>query len=106
MPHIGALAAHLDRRNSSKIWLVFTFLGCLICFYFMFGSCYFYWTLLLFPSLSASGINDLYFFYVNMVEFVVFLFIRTRSSIKYFPKLITLLNLCFLLYINSYVYSA
>ncbi len=41
-----------------------------------------------------------------MLEFMALFFIRTRSSIKYLPKMITLLNICFLMYVNSYFYSA
>jgi len=33
---------------------------------------------------------------------MTFLFIRTRVSIKYFPKLITMLNILFLMYLYSY----
>jgi hypothetical protein len=33
-------------------------------------------------------------------------FIRTRSSIKYLPKFLTLLNMTFIFYLNSYIYSA
>ena len=54
----------------------------------------------------AGGINDLYFFYHNIMEFANLFFIRTRSSIKYFPKLILILNMCFVMYVDSYVYSA
>ncbi len=106
MPHIGAHAAHLDRRGASKVELIFAFLGCLFIFYFMYGSCYFLWTSISFPMIFARGINDIYFFYINIMEFMTLLFIRTRSSIKYFPKFITILNICFLFYVNSYFYSA
>jgi len=34
------------------------------------------------------------------------LVIRTRSSIKYLPKLITVFNMIFLFYLNSHLYSA
>lgn len=106
MPHIGAQAAYLDRRGSSKVGLIFAFIGCLSAFYFMYGSCYFLFTAMSFPSIFARGINDVYFFYYNMVEFMSLVFIRTRSSIKYFPKIVTLMNLWYLFYVNSYIYAA
>jgi hypothetical protein len=59
-----------------------------------------------FPTTFARGINDIYFFYVNVMEFLTLIFIRTRSSIKYFSKFITILNIAFLFYINSYFYGA
>lgn len=79
---------------------------CLICFYFMYASSYFMWTGLVFPAIIAKGINDIYFFYVNLLEFASLFFLRTRSTIKYLPKYITLLNLTFIIYPNSYLYSA
>ena len=59
-----------------------------------------------FNSTFPSSLNDAYFFYMNTIELLSFLFIRTRSSIKYFPKLITMSNVMFLLYVNSYMYAA
>jgi hypothetical protein len=61
---------------------------------------------MIFPHIYAEGINDLYFFYVNMIEFASFFFVRTRSSIKYLPKFVAIMNVTFLFYINSYIYSA
>ena len=61
---------------------------------------------MMFPYTYPSSLNDLYFGYVNMIEFACFLFVRTRISIKYLPKFITILNLVFLFYINSYMYAA
>ena len=72
----------------------------------MYASSYFMWTGLVFPAIIAKGINDIYFFYVNLLEFASLFFLRTRSTIKYLPKYITLLNLTFIIYLNSYLYSA
>lgn len=49
---------------------------------------------------------DLYFGYLNLLEFTWFLFARTRLTLKYYPKVATGLNLTFLVYINSYEYAA
>ena len=81
-------------------------LGCLISFYFMYASSYFLWTDMVFPMILARGINDLYFFYFNLLEFSSLFFIRTRSSIKYLPKYISIMNLIYIMYLNSYPYSA
>lgn len=51
-------------------------------------------------------LDDLYFFLSNFIEFTYFIFIRTRLSLKYYPKVVTLINLVFFVYINSYMYSA
>ena len=78
----------------------------LLVFYFMQTSCYFFWTQLMFPDQFAIHINDMYFAYSNFLEFFIFIFLRTRSSIKYFSKLVTIINVMFLFYINSYMYGA
>jgi hypothetical protein len=59
----------------------------------------------LFPGLYPIGLPEAYFFSIFVLEFVTILFIRTRSSIKYFPKFITLINIWFLFYCNSYFYG-
>ena len=61
---------------------------------------------MLFPEPFAGHINDIYFAYANFLEFFVFIFIRTRSSIKFYAKFMTLINVMFLFYINSYMYAA
>lgn len=106
MPQIGAQAAHLDRRGLSKFGLIGSFLWCLMIFYFMYGSCYFMWTCMIFPSAFSPGINDIYFFYINMIEFLSFFFVRTRCTIKYLPKIITMINVSFIFYVNSYFFAA
>lgn len=70
----------------------------------MFLACSNVWTLMCFNSYFSMALNDTYFFYVNMMELCSFLLIRTRSSLKYFPKYITLANMFFLIYVNSYMY--
>ena len=103
---IGAYSAHLDRTGRSKKPFLFGLIGTLIVFYFMQSSCYFFWTQMMFPEPYAGQINDVYFAYSNFLEFFVFIFIRTRSSIKFYAKFITIPNVIFLFYINSYMYAA
>ncbi len=106
MPWIGAMSAYLDRSSASKKFLVDSLCVCLLAFYFMFLSCYYTWTAMVFPLMFSEGINDCYFLYCNMLEFANMIFIRTRCSIKYYSKLVTLLNLWFLVYIQLYFYGA
>lgn len=49
---------------------------------------------------------DIYFAYLNLLEFTWFLLARTRLTLKYYPKIATLLNLTFLIYLNTYDYAA
>jgi hypothetical protein len=43
----------------------------------------------------------LYYYYINLMELASFFFVRTRSSIKYLPKFLTLSNLMFLIYLSQ-----
>ena len=61
---------------------------------------------MMFASPFALHLNDVYWFFENVIEFFLFLFIRTRSSIKFYAKFITIINVSFLFYINSYMYAA
>lgn len=105
MGDIGAYGAFLDREGLSKCHLYMTYLFTLLIYYMLYLACNQFWTLMTFNGIFSNTINDAYFFYINIMELLSFLFVRTRSSIKYFPKYITIVNLMFLMYINSYMYS-
>ena len=104
MGDVGALSAYLDRNRMSKSQLFLAFISTLIIYYLMYMACYQMWTFMAFSNSFAGSLNDAYFFYMNTIELLSFLFVRTRSSIKYFPKMVTLCNLMFLMYVNSYMY--
>jgi len=86
--------------------MIFSFLIAMITVYFMQTSCYYMWSRSVFPNTFSKGLTDSYFALVNLLEFLTFIFIRTRSSIKYYAKFATILNIMFLFYINSYMYGA
>ena len=85
--------------------LFLALISILVIYFIMYMACNLLWTVMAFGSTLAPALNDAYFFYVNTMELLSFLFIRTRSSIKYFPKMLTLCNLIFLMYVNSYMYA-
>ena len=104
MGDIGALGALHDRHRRSKITICCAYMFILVAYYLMFLACSYVLTLMCFNSYFTQSLNDAYFFYQNMIELCAFLFIRTRSSIKYFPKYLTIANVIFLVYVNSYMY--
>lgn len=107
MGDMGALAAYLDREGISRSIIYLTYCCSLALYYVMYIACSHLWTIMCFSSLIYSdNINQSYFFYVNMLELCAFIFLRTRSSIKYFPKIISLANILFLFYINSTMYAS
>lgn len=103
---IGAQIADLQRTKQSKVFFALAVVAILLLTYYVQTCCYYVWVRLMFPASFASNLNDLYFFYSNLLEFNFFIFIRTRLSLKYYPKVVTLLNLVFFVYLNSYMYSA
>jgi hypothetical protein len=105
MGDIGAISAYLDRNGMSKGWLFFALITGMSMYYLMYMSCYTMWTFMAFNTSFAGFLNQAYFFYINTIELMSFLFVRTRSSIKYLPKMITICNVMFLMYVNSYMYG-
>lgn len=102
----GAMAAYLDRNGMSKGGLIFSIFTALIIYYIMYMASYTFWDQVTFRETFTRRINDHYYFYVNILEMTSFLFVRTRSTIKYFSKYVTIANLIFLMYINSHMYAA
>jgi hypothetical protein len=103
---IGAQMAHYDSQGKSKFTFAVAVFCCLCVTYFIQTCAYFIWNRLTFPHIYPSALGDLYFGYLNLIEFTWFLFARTRLTLKYYPKVVTILNIAFLVYINSYEYAA
>jgi hypothetical protein len=106
MGNIGAEAAYLDRNGRTKRSLYNQCLASIIVFYCMYTGSFHMWTQITFNSTFSGTFNSNYFFYVNYSELLSLLFVRTRSSIKYLPKIYTIFNITFLMYVNSYMYPA
>lgn len=102
----GAQVAYLERNNLSSAFILFSLLIICIFFYCVHVASYKFWTSLVFSTAFSGSVQDAYYLYANWTELVAFMFIRTRSSLKYAPKFITIMNLSFLFYVNSYMYPA
>jgi hypothetical protein len=94
--------AHVDRQGGSKTGIVLAVIACLFMVYFVQSAVIFIWARIFLPFTYAGGLNDGFFGYNNFLEFSFFIFIRTRLSIKYYSKLVTILNVTMMLYIYSY----
>mmetsp|Transcript_992 Transcript_992/g.1779 ORF Transcript_992/g.1779 Transcript_992/m.1779 type:complete len:233 (-) Transcript_992:685-1383(-) len=106
MGDIGAMSAYFDRNGMSKTMIYLAYIMMMAVYYIMYMACYQVWTSLAFNQTFSDTLNDGYFFYVNTIELVGYLFIRTRTSIKYLPKFILVANLTFLMYCNSFMYPS
>jgi hypothetical protein len=98
--------AFYDSVGKSKLLFCLAVCVCLSLTYFVQTCCFFIWSKIVFPNSYPGGLGDLYFAYLNFFEFSWFLFARTRLTLKYYPKMVTILNIAFFVYINSYEYAA
>lgn len=98
--------AYYDSSGSSKLAFCLAVTICLMLTYFVQTCCFFIWSRIVFPHTYPGGLGDIYFAYLNFFEFSWFLFARTRLTLKYYPKIVTVLNIAFFCYINSYNYAA
>ena len=103
---IGAQMAYYDSVRKSKLMFCFSVCICLTLTYFVQTCCFFIWSKVVFPRTYPNGLGDLYFAYLNFFEFSWFLFARSRLTLKFYPKMVTILNIAFFVYINSYAYAA
>jgi hypothetical protein len=60
---------------------------------------------MIFNSTYSGTVDQSYFFMVNVFEILSLMFVRTRSTIKYLPKFILILNVMYLMYVSSFVYA-
>jgi hypothetical protein len=74
--------------------------------YSLIMACQNFWSSRTFHSVLSRMLDNQYFFTVECIEIITFIFIRTRTSIKYFPKFITVSHMIFLMYVNSHMYAA
>jgi hypothetical protein len=83
---------------------VITFILTPIFFYLLFIPTAFLCHYLLFPENTPELLPSIFFIIMGIQENFSFIFLRTRTSIKYFPPMINLLTFSFLFYINCNVY--
>ncbi len=108
IPWVGVDSAYLSRTNRSSKDLILSFFFYLFLTYFTFGSSYYLWTeLFLKGHLVNAELNDSYFGIVGLMEFLSLLFMRTRLSLRYFPRFLLVANVLFLYYIliNFYAFA-
>ena len=80
-------------------------LGFFFLVYYVQASTFTAWTKFIFPHIYPRQLAERYFIYLSLVEFTWLIFARSRLTLKYYPKMVTLINLAFLIYINSYAYA-
>jgi len=99
MPWIGIYASNLRRTRRTNIYLLLAFFCFLVLFLILPEIDLIIWELL-FRSNDPLQIEEVlqYYFYLLLMESLILIFARTRISIYYLPKLITIMNVLTLYY--------
>eukprot|EP00830_Metopus_es_P016688 TRINITY_DN5258_c0_g1_i1.p1 TRINITY_DN5258_c0_g1~~TRINITY_DN5258_c0_g1_i1.p1 ORF type:complete len:259 (-),score=13.00 TRINITY_DN5258_c0_g1_i1:110-886(-) len=105
VPIIGVNAANLSRTQRRGTVFVSAYMYFLFLTYLFYGICFSIWHNFFFAD-NAYIINDpqYYYPYTEVMELSVLLFVRSRISILYLPKLLTILNASYLFYLFSYTF--
>ncbi len=104
-PWIGALSAYLARKGRSDSYVLAAYFG-FCCFGYLFlAVCYYVWTELFLRTRPYDGDDRFgYFLYLQISELFALVFLRTRISIRYFPRIFTAYNLVYLSYLYTYFF--
>lgn len=81
-------------------------IGIMLVFYMTLVACQRVWTNLLFDVAYSGTINESFYRFMTFYELVSFMVFRTRSTLKYAPKFLSIFHVMFLYYHMSYVYPA
>ncbi len=100
VPWVGIYEANLERTRRADKYLVLSYIFFLTITYLFYGACFTVWNQLFFDGRPlAVGDSQNYYPYLEIVELFLLVFVRTRVSIMYFPKVITVLNVLYLFYV-------
>ena len=106
-PWIGVYMYTYSRNsrkgNTCKLITSFILMYCLFYLIYMMSTIAI--TLVLFAKSRPGTINANFYGFLALNEFFTLLFLRTRSSLKYYPRASNLLMYFFLYYFNSSAYG-
>jgi hypothetical protein len=101
--YIYALSFNPNRRLEKYVLLAF--LAMILIFYCIYLTSILIWNGLLFYKSFPKGIDENFYGLMACLEFAVLVFLRTRSSIKYYPQYIGVAIIMFLTYVNMTAYG-
>ena len=103
-PWAGQPAFALRNAHKGIGLLVLSFLLMLIVFYFMYACTYMLWTPMVFGSSYPFGLDERVYTMFSLVEFFSLIFIRSKKSVNWFPKIIMVLMVSFFVYRKNNFY--
>jgi len=96
---LNALGTH------SKTELIKSFLKMMLVVYFIYLSGLFVGSFILFSKSLPKGLDENFLAFIAVLELLCLLFVRTRSSLKWFPRFSVLLMAAFVYYLQNTVYG-
>ncbi len=104
-PWIGLYLYTFQRNNyKGKGWLIMAFVMTMVIFYCMYLASLSIVTVVIFNGPHA-GVNESYYGFLALLEFASLVFIRTRSSLKFFPLLTNLILFIFCYYFQATLFG-
>ena len=104
-PWIGQPAYALQQSGRSPTPVVSAFLYMLFTLYFMYACCYLMWTPMIFDHVFPKGIDDDFYTFISFVEFFNLIYVRTKESVVFFPRVTGVCILIFFMYRFNHFYG-
>jgi len=104
-PWIGQPAYALQQSGRSPTPVISSFVYMLLTLYFMYACCYLMWTPMIFGHVFPKGIDDDFYTFVSFVEFFSLIYVRTKESVVFFPRVTGLFILVFFMYRFNHFYG-
>lgn len=103
-PWAGQPAYSLRNAGKGIGSLVLSFFFMLFTFYFMYACTYLLWTPMIFGNIYPSGLDERLYTIFSIMEFYALLFVRTKKTIMWFPRIVMGLICTFILYRKNNFY--
>eukprot|EP00826_Nyctotherus_ovalis_P065684 TRINITY_DN9660_c0_g1_i1.p1 TRINITY_DN9660_c0_g1~~TRINITY_DN9660_c0_g1_i1.p1 ORF type:complete len:471 (+),score=62.22 TRINITY_DN9660_c0_g1_i1:279-1691(+) len=104
-PWLGIYGAYYSRTRRSQASYVCAYLLNLVVIIFFYAICYYVWSLAFFTFGAYTRIQlDNYYLYNQFMEIFIILFCRSQVTILYLPKLLTMINVVFIVYCQSFFF--
>ena len=105
-PWIGVYLYALQFNNKKQYCCVMmAFIAMVIIFYTLYISCIMLWNSILFNFSYKRGVDQNFYGFIIILEFFSMLFIRTRTSLRYYPPMIFFWLFVYLFYVNFNAYA-
>lgn len=102
-PHLGLYLSALGNRSKGE--LVKAFLKMMLVVYFIYLSGLFVGSFILFSKSIPKGLDENFLAFLAVLELLCLIFLRTRSSLKWFPRVSLLVMATFIFYVQNTVYG-